>query len=339
MTSRSPIQDRAAHGSSASEAKRPAQHAGPLRLGTRGSQLAMIQAREVAARLRAACPELEPEEAIEIVVVRTTGDRIRDRPLTDIGGKALFAKEIEAALIADEIDLAVHSLKDLPSILPEDFELAAVLPREDPRDCLIGAGHLGDLTGGLADLPKGSVVGTCSPRRAAQLLMRRPDLSIIPLRGNVDTRLAKLKEGEMVATLLGQAGLNRLKIAAGRPLDPEEFLPAATQGTIGLEIRRGDRATAERAAAINHHETWLRAQAERACLAALDGSCHTPVAAFAQVTGDALTLDALFLLPDGRQPLRARRQGSREQAETLGRKAGEAIMAAASPAHLALLEE
>lgn len=299
----------------------------------------MIQAHEVAARLRFAWPDLASEGAIEIVVVSTTGDRVRDRPLTDIGGKALFAKEIEAALLAEEIDLAVHSLKDLPSILGQEFELTSVLPREDPRDCLIGADHLGSLAGGLADLPKGSVVGTCSPRRSAQLLMRRPDLSVVPLRGNVDTRLAKLKEGEMVATLLGQAGLNRMKIETGRTLDPEEFLPAATQGTIGLEIRRGDRATAERAAAINHPETWARAQAERACLAALNGSCHTPVAALAEVTGEVLALEALFLLPDGSQPLNERITGPAAEAETLGRKVGKAIMAAASPAHLALLED
>lgn len=298
----------------------------------------MIQTHEAAARLRAAWPDLAAEGAIEIVVISTTGDRIRDRPLTEIGGKALFAKEIEAALLGDEIDLAVHSLKDLPSILPAEFELTAVLPREDPRDCLIGAESLGSLAGGLAELPEGSVVGTCSPRRKAQLLMRRPDLSIVELRGNVGSRLDKLKAGPMVATLLGQAGLNRMNIKTGRTLNPEEFLPAATQGTIGLEIRSGDRATAERAAAINHPETWLRAQAERACLAALNGSCHTPVAALANVSGAQLTLDALFLLPDGSEPLRGSIEGPVTEAETLGRKVGERIMAKASPAHLALLE-
>ncbi len=334
MTSPSRFQETPA----GTETRRP-ELAGPLRLGTRGSLLAMAQAHEVAARLRAAWPDLEGEAAIEIVVVSTTGDRVRDRPLTDIGGKALFAKEIEAALLAGEIDLAVHSLKDLPSILPEEFELASVLPREDPRDCLITAEQLGPMTEGLSALPKGAVVGTCSPRRSAQLLMQRPDLSIVPLRGNVDTRLAKLRDGEMVATLLGQAGLNRMKITVGRTLEPQEFLPAATQGTIGLEIRRGDQATAERARAINHLETWHRSMAERACLAALDGSCHTPVAALAQVQADRLSLEALFLLPDGSRPLRARESGPVAEASKLGREAGEALMAAASPAHLALLEE
>ncbi len=311
----------------------------PLRLGTRGSPLALRQANETAARLRAAWPELLPEEAIEIVVVRTTGDRVRDRPLADIGGKALFAKELETALLDETVDLAVHSLKDLPSILSEEFELTSVLPREDPRDCLIGATRLGELTQGLASLPQGSLVGTCSPRRQAQLLMRRPDLSIVMLRGNVETRLAKLEGGAMAATLLGCAGLNRMGLAVGRPLEPEEFLPAATQGTIGLEIRKGDSATARLAAAIKDPETWQRSLAERACLAALGGSCHTPVAALARIEGERLSLESLFLLPDGSKPLRQQVTGPAEQAESLGRAAGEALKAAAAPAHLALLEE
>lgn len=235
--------------------------------------------------------------------------------------------------------MAVHSLKDLPSILPQDFALTAILPREDPRDCLIAADSLGPLTEGLAGLPKGSVVGTCSPRRAAQLLMHRPDLTIVPLRGNVDSRLAKLRQGEMVATLLGQAGLNRMNITVGQPLDPAVFLPAATQGTIGLEIRKGDWQTAALAAAINDPDSWQRSLAERACLAALDGSCHTPIAALAQVAKGQMTLDALFLLPDGCSPLRQHISGPSEAAEGLGRSAGEALMAAASPAHLTLLED
>ncbi|GAB5467655.1 MAG: hydroxymethylbilane synthase [Rhodospirillales bacterium] len=306
-----------------------------LRIGTRGSPLALAQAEETAARLRAAWPDLAPPEAIEIVVVKTTGDRIRDRPLAEIGGKALFAKELEAALLADRIDLAVHSLKDLPSLLPDDFALAAVLPREDPRDTLIRA----EGEGGLESLAQGCVIGTCSPRRAAQLLMLRPDLQIATLRGNVETRLAKLKSGDMAATLLGQAGLNRLGMTLGLPLAPEVFLPAATQGVIGLEIRSADRATAKRLAPINDPETWHRSLAERGCLAALGGSCHTPVAAFAEVTGERIELRSLFLLPDGSAPLRRRSSAGLAEAEALGLSVGEALRGDAGAAHLALLED
>ncbi len=307
-----------------------------LRLGTRGSPLALAQAEETAERLRAAWPQLAEDGAIEIVVVRTTGDRVRDRPLAEIGGKALFAKEIEAALLAGEIDLAVHSLKDLPSQLPDQFALAAVLPREDPRDTLVQADGRGD----LASLPQGSVVGTCSPRREAQLLMRRPDLSIVQLRGNVGTRLAKLREGEMAATLLAQAGLNRMGLTdLGRPLATADFLPAATQGAIGLEIRRDDEARRALLARLNHRVSWQRAQAERACLAALDASCYTPIAALAEISGERLTLEALFLLPDGSQPLGRQFEGLASEAEALGRSLGEALLRDASPAHLALLED
>ncbi len=307
-----------------------------LRLGTRGSPLALAQAAETAERLRAAWPELAEEGAIETVVVRTTGDRVRDRPLAEIGGKALFAKEIEAALLAGEIDLAVHSLKDLPSQLPEAFALAAVLPREDPRDTLV----LAQGRGGLESLPQGGLVGTCSPRRAAQLLMRRPDLRIQSLRGNVDTRLAKLREGEMAATLLAQAGLNRMDLKdLGQALAPEDFLPAATQGAIGLEIRRGDDATARLLAKLNHEESWRRAVAERACLAAMNASCYTPIAALATVAGERLTLDALFLLPDGSHPLQRQVVGATGEAAALGDGLGRALCRDASPAHLALLED
>jgi len=305
-----------------------------LRIGTRGSPLALAQAAETAARLKAAWPALEAEDAISIVTVKTTGDRVRDRPLAEIGGKALFAKELENALLEGAIDLAVHSLKDLPSILPDAFALAAVLPREDPRDVLIGAAG-----GGLAELARGARVGTCSPRRAAQLLMRRPDLVIAPLRGNVETRLAKLRAGEMAATLLGQAGLNRLGLRdLGTALAPAEFLPAATQGAIGLEIRKDDARTGGLVAALNHEESWQRALAERGCLAALGGSCHTPVAALAEIQGERLSLQTLFLLPDGSLPLRREVSGPAAEAEALGREVGQSLRLEATPAHLALLE-
>jgi len=311
--------------------------AGRLRLGTRGSPLALAQAREIVERLRTAWPALAAPEAIETVIVKTTGDRLRDRPLTDIGGKALFAKEIEAALLAEEIDVAVHSLKDLPTQLPKVFALAAVPPREDPRDSLITAQPTD--AEGLDALPEGAVVGTCSPRRTAQLLMLRPDLSIVTLRGNVETRLATLKSGAIAATLLGQAGLNRMGLAIGRPLPPPVFLPAATQGAIGLEIRSGDAASAEILAPLNHRESWLRSLAERACLAALNGSCHTPVAALAKVVEGQIWLDALFLLPNGNAPLRHSCKGPAEQAEALGRALGGALRGDAGPEHLALLED
>jgi len=306
----------------------------PLRLGTRGSQLALWQARETERLLLAAHPELA-ERGIEIVEVKTTGDRVRDRPLAELGGKGLFAKEIEQALTDGAIDVAVHSLKDLPTELPEGLVLSAMLPREDHRDMLIAK----DGAPGIAALPAGARVGTCSLRRQAQLLLVRPDLDIHPLRGNVDTRLGKVADGVFDATLLAAAGLRRLGLEKTHsPLPEEEMLPAVAQGTIALEIRAEDEETQRLTAAINDTAAWQRASAERACLAGLRGSCHTPIGVLARLRADTLTLEALFLLPDGSQPLRQEGSCAPEEGARMGLGLGEALRRDSSADHLALLE-
>ena len=303
-----------------------------LRLGTRGSPLALKQAEETRDRLAAAWPELALPGAIELVVIRTSGDRVQDRPLAELGGKGLFVKEIEEALLDDRIDVAVHSLKDLPTWLPDGLALAAALPRADVRDALVTLDGLPDITA----LPAGAVVGTCSLRRQAQLLMRRPDLRVVTLRGNVGTRLARLAEGACRATLLAMAGLERLGLAdKGRPLPAEHLLPAVAQGAIGLEVRAGDDATRALLAAVGDAATWRRVSAERACLAALRGSCTTPVAVLADELGSGLRLRALLVLPDGSQPLFLEQVG--DEAEALGSAVGAELRGRAGPAHLALL--
>ena len=239
-----------------------------LRLGTRGSPLALAQAAEVRSLLAESDPTLAPEGAVETVVIRTTGDKVQDRTLAEIGGKGLFTKEIEEALIEGRIDAAVHSMKDVPTWLPEGLEIACVLAREDARDALFS--NAGD---SLAGLPEGALVGTASLRRQAQVLAARPDLRVVPLRGNVDTRLRKLAEGQVAATLLAVAGLKRLGRAEAitAPLATEEMLPAVAQGAVGLEIRSDDDRTRAYLAPLQHQETARRVAAERACLAVLDG--------------------------------------------------------------------
>jgi hydroxymethylbilane synthase len=306
-----------------------------LRLGTRGSPLAMKQAEEARDRLAAAWPELAAPGAIELVEIRTTGDRVQDRPLAELGGKGLFAKEIEEALQDRRIDVAVHSLKDLPTWLPPGLILAAVLPREDHRDALVTLDGLNDLRA----LPAGAVVGTCSLRRQAQLLMQRPDLEVVTLRGNVGTRLKRLAEGSCRATLLAVAGLRRLGLAErGRPLPAEQMLPAVAQGAIGLEIRADDAATARLLAGVNHAATWDRVACERACLAALRGACTTPVAVLAEIIGSGLKLRALLALPDGSQPLFVEQAGALADGLALGTAVGAELRRRAGPEHLALLE-
>ncbi len=306
-----------------------------LRLGTRGSPLALKQAVETRDRLTAAWPELALPGAIELVEIRTTGDRVQDRPLAELGGKGLFAKEIEEALLERRIDVAVHSLKDLPTWLPAGLTLAAVLPRADPRDALVTLDGLPD----LGALPAGAVVGTCSLRRQAQLLLQRPDLRVVTLRGNVGTRLRRLAEGACHATLLAMAGLNRLELASrGQPLATEQMLPAVAQGAIGLEIRSDDGEAARLLAGVNDPASWLRVACERACLAALRGSCTTPVAVLADPIGSDLRLRALLVLPDGRQPLFVEQAAAVDDHLALGQAVGEALRGRASAAHLALLE-
>ncbi|SMH57238.1 hydroxymethylbilane synthase [Azospirillum agricola] len=300
----------------------------PLRIGTRGSPLALAQAHETRDRLIAAHPHLAAPGAIEIVVLKTTGDRILDRTLAEAGGKGLFTKELEEALFDGRADLAVHSMKDVPTQLPDGLEIAAFLPREDPRDAFFSRSG-----GGLADLPAGAVVGTAGLRRQAQVLELRPDLTIFPLRGNVQTRLSKLDAGEVDATLLALAGLRRLGLT-GRitaVLEPETMLPAVAQGAIGIEIRSGDDATRALIAPLNCPETAIRVTAERSLLAALDGSCRTPIAALALLDGDALHLRVKVLSNDGQRVFRAERRGSAAEAVALGADAGAEIKAQLPP--------
>ncbi|KAA0597944.1 hydroxymethylbilane synthase [Azospirillum lipoferum] len=300
----------------------------PLRIGTRGSPLALAQAHETRDRLIAAHPHLAAPGAIEIVVFKTTGDRILDRTLAEAGGKGLFTKELEEALFDGRADLAVHSMKDVPTQLPDGLEIATLLPREDPRDAFFARSG-----SGLADLPAGSVVGTAGLRRQAQVLELRPDLKIFPLRGNVQTRLSKLDAGEVDATLLALAGLRRLGLTERitAVLEPETMLPAVAQGAIGIEIRSDDDATRALLAPLNCAETMLRVTAERALLAALDGSCRTPIAALAVLDGDDLHLRAKVLSPDGRSIFRAERRGKATDAESLGADAGAEIRAQLPP--------
>ncbi len=278
----------------------------PLRLGTRGSPLARIQAALVAQALVRAEPELAAPGALEVLVIRTTGDRITDRPLAELGGKGLFCKELEAALLEGRIDLAAHSVKDLPTWLPDGLVLGAILARADPRDVLIAKAG-----GGLDGLPPAAVVGTASLRRQAQLLARRPDLRVVSFRGNVETRLEKLAAGAVDATLLALAGLERLGLApAGATVLPlEVMLPAVGQGAIGLECRAGDAATLTLLAAIEDPDSRACIGAERALLAALDGSCQTPIAGHASAAAGQLELAALIARPDGSLCLRTTPQG------------------------------
>lgn len=291
-----------------------------IRIGTRGSKLALAQAHETRNRLMSA--HGLPEGAVEIVTITTTGDRIRDRPLSEIGGKGLFTKEIEEALLSGAIDLAVHSMKDMPAVLPGGLEIAAYLPREDARDALVSP-----VAKTIADLPDAALVGTSSVRRAAQLLRRRPDLRIVPFRGNVDTRIRKLDSGEVQATLLACAGLNRLGLSLPQasPIAIEEILPAVAQGAIGLEIRANDEKTRMLIAAINDAETEMRVICERAFLAALDGSCRTPLAGHAILEGGEIRFRGEALSEDGSACFESLRDGQMADAARLGRDAGEEV--------------
>ena len=300
----------------------------PIRIGTRGSPLALAQAELLRRRLVDSHPQLREVGALEIVVIKTTGDRIQDRALSEMGGKGLFIKEIEEALIAGDIDLAVHSMKDLPTSLPAGLAVACLLEREDARDALI-AGK----TTRIADLKQGAIVGTASLRRQAQLLARRPDLRIVTLRGNVDTRLGKAARGEVDAAVLALAGLKRLgrEASASAVLSLEEMLPAVAQGAIGIETRREDARLKALLAPINHAATETRVIAERACLAELEGSCRTPIAAYATFEGDNLRLEALVAMPDGTQLHRCHESAPRAQAAALGTEVGRRLKAMAGP--------
>ena len=300
----------------------------PLRLGTRGSPLALAQAHMVKAALATAHPSLADDAAVEIQIVSTQGDRIQDRTLAEIGGKGLFTEEIEAGLLDGRLDLAVHSMKDMPTALPTGLVISAVLERADPRDALIARDRRS-----IADLAQGAVVGTASLRRAAQLRAVRPDLEVVPLRGNVQTRLRKLAAGEVHATFLAMAGLIRLGLedVASAALAPEEMLPAVAQGAIGIESRADDEDVLGLLAAINHGPTMLRITAERAFLAVLDGSCRTPIAALAEIDGTTLSLRGLVASPDGIAVERIEMAGGVNDCLALGANAGSAIRARLTP--------
>jgi hydroxymethylbilane synthase len=288
-----------------------------LRIGTRGSPLARAQAEEVAQALRNAHPDADLATAI--VPIRTTGDQLTDRPLLEAGGKGLFTKEIEEALLAGEIDIAVHSAKDMPTVLPPGLELAGCLPREDARDAFIGRSARS-----LDALPPGALLGTSSLRRRALALRRRPDLEVVEFRGNVGTRLKKLEEGIADATLLALAGLRRLGLEdrATAILDVEDFVPAVGQGAIAIELREGDIETLEYVASILDGDTGLAVAAERAFLAVLDGSCRTPIGGHARIEDNVMIFRGIIVTPDGRTALETERRGPASDALRLGRDAG-----------------
>jgi hydroxymethylbilane synthase len=289
----------------------------------------MAQAHEARDRLCAAHPGL----VIEIVPVTASGDKVLDRPLAEIGGKALWTKELDAWLLAGEIDFAVHSLKDVETIRPAAIAIAAILPREDVRDVLV-LRQAQDERGlsGLSALPPGARIGTSAPRRAAQALHARPDCQVVGIRGNVQTRLAKLEAGEADATLLAMAGLNRLGMAHyGTPLDPEVWLPAPGQGAIAIEARAADESTRALLSAIDHAPSHRAVIAERALLAALGGNCHSPIAVLTSQVGSHLTLKAALLSPDGTERVDATATFAATDLDGPARLAAQ-LLAQASPA-------
>ena len=295
----------------------------PLRIGSRGSPLALAQSEMVRRRLAPA--------GAEIVVIKTSGDLVLDRSLAEAGGKGLFTKEIDEALLVGRVDLAVHSLKDVPTWLPDGLVLAAVLEREDPRDAFISV-----KAKRLFDLPAGAVVGTASLRRQAQILHRRPDLKVTLFRGNVETRLRKLNEGAIDATLLALAGLRRLgrADAATAILEADEMLPAVAQGAIAIACRADDSSLRERLQSLDHAPSRIEITAERALLEVLDGSCRTPIAALARVAGDRLALRGLVAKPDGSRVVSGAREGASADADRMGRDLGEFLRAEAGPGFL-----
>jgi hydroxymethylbilane synthase len=291
-----------------------------LRIGTRGSPLALVQAASVRARLALALGLAE--EAIGIAIIRTSGDAIQDRPLSEAGGKGLFTKEIEEALLDRRIDVAVHSAKDMPTVLPQGLMLAACLEREDPRDVFISR-----KAPSLAELPRGARLGTASLRRQAIAKSLRRDLEVVPLRGNVETRLAKLEAGACDATILALAGMKRLGLTAHATaiMSVAEFLPAVAQGAIGIEARTDDERTRGALARIDHADTSTAIACERAFLAALDGSCKTPIAGYADISGDTLHFRGLLAHPDGHPSCEFAMRGPRADAVAIGAQAGRAI--------------
>jgi hydroxymethylbilane synthase len=309
----------------------------PLVIATRGSPLALAQARETARALGGVLGIGDPlgdsaPDGIVIEAMRTTGDLIQDRALSEAGGKGLFTKELDAALLEGRAHLAVHSAKDLPTELPPGLVIAGCLPREDVRDAFISL-----TAASLAALPAGAVVGTASLRRQAQVLRLRPDLAVTLLRGNVGTRLQRLHEGAVDATLLAMAGLNRLGLAnrATAAIPVADMLPAIGQGAIAIVAREADEGVREAVARLADRPTGIALEAERAFLRVLDGSCRTPIAGYARLTDGGIRFDGLLLSTDGREAVAASREGAPEEARALGEDAGREVLARAAPALLA----
>jgi hydroxymethylbilane synthase len=293
-----------------------------IRIGTRGSPLALWQAHEAARGLMT--EHSLSEDHLEIAVIKTSGDQIQDRPLSEVGGKGLFTKEIDEALIARQIDIAVHSMKDLPTVLPDGFAIGAVLPRHDVRDAFVSLRYPT-----LAALPDGATVGTSSLRRQAQIGALRPDLKVIGFRGNVQTRLKKLGDGLADATLLACAGLDRLGMSdriASR-IETAEMLPAVAQGAIGIVAHADDAPVMQLLAKLDHEASRLCVAAERAFLKVLDGSCRTPIAALATLSGNVITLRGQVLSPDGRRSLECLHEGPASSALIIGERAGADLLA------------
>lgn len=302
------------------------EHPQPLVIGTRSSPLAMVQTETAAGLLRVAHPELDGH--LRIDAVKTTGDIVLDRPLSEIGGKGLFTKELDRALMDRRIDIAVHSMKDLETWLPEGMAIGCVLPRADPRDAFISL-----TVPRLEDLAQGARVGTASLRRKAILLNKRPDLDVDIIRGNVQTRLGKLAAGDFDATFLALAGLDRLgqRDVATEILSPEDFLPACAQGAIGITCRADDTRTLAYLRVLDDLPTRQAVMCERAMLDALDGSCHTPIAGLAEIDGDKIRLRGLVARPDGSEVLETDVEGAVSDAEALGHDAGLELKQRAGP--------
>lgn len=298
-----------------------------VRVGTRSSPLARAQTDIFAATLKAAFPQFAEKGALEIVIIRASGDYRpgeEDAPLYSQGGKGLFTKELETALAENRIDVAVHSIKDVPAFIDDAFSLAAVLPREDPRDVFMSPA-----TASPEDLPAGALIGTSSPRRRAQVLNRWPKLKVVPLRGNVDTRLAKLAAGQVQGTFLAHAGLKRLGRAEkiSRFMETDEMLPCAGQGIIGFEILKKNEKLAALLATINHAETFAAMQAERAMLQILNGNCDTPIGGLAKIKGQEIYLDGMVVHLEGRGLWQAQSHAALKDAEALGRDVGQQLRA------------
>ena len=298
----------------------------PLKIGTRGSPLALAQAVETRVRLMRAWDW--PDEAFEVVVIQTSGDRIQDRPLRLVGGKGLFTREIEDQLLDGQIDIAVHSMKDMPTAQPEGLVLDTFLPREDMRDAFVSQS-----VNSIASLIEGARVGTSSLRRRAQLMHVRPDLDVVEFRGNVQTRLKKLNDGLASATFLAMAGLNRLNMAhlATVAIEPEQMLPALAQGVIGIERRSNDTKIATLLEPLHDVSTGLQLSCERAFLAALDGSCETPIAGLAVIEGSNLFLRGEVLRPDGSEKLSGQRLGPIANGAEMGHDLAKDLLSQADP--------